>query len=195
MPVQTRLAARSECPQGSCRCCLRRPGCPIGRRGSGGRRRPPELVAASGAAAWVAWSEWCGSATTRRDGRRSVNAVGFVLWCDACWVRRAGLGRFYAILSGWLSTRSLMRRSAIAPWSRSDGPEVSRLGHSGSPCATSLYSTPKDAGGCLVQKMESGTAESGNAGCKPTHHEGLSVHRAATTTWDGTASASNAASD
>jgi hypothetical protein len=43
--------------------------------------------------------------------------------------------------------------------------------------------------------MESGTAESANGGCKPTHHDGLSAHRAATTTWDGTASASSAASD
>jgi len=182
MTGQTRLAVRSGCPRGSIRCCLRWPGCPRGRRGSGGRRRPLELVAASGVAAWVAWSEWNGSARTRRDGRRSVSAVGFVLWCDACWVRRAGLGRFYAILSGWLSTRSRMQRSAIAPWSRSDGPEVSRLERSGSQCATSQSSTAKAAGGCSVRKMESGTAESANAGCKPTHHEGWSAHRAATTT-------------
>ena len=182
MPGQTRPAARSECPRGSIRCCSRWPGCPRGRRGSGGRRRPLELVAALGAAARVAWSEWSGSARTRRDGRRSVSAVGFVLWCDACWVRRAGLARFYAILSGWLSTHSRMRRSSIAPWSRSGGPEVSRLERSGSQFATSQSWTAKAAAGCSVRKMESGTAESANAGCRPTRHEGWSAPRAATTT-------------
>ena len=142
----------------------------------------------------------------KRDGRFSRNAVSLGMWCDAC-CGPLSRSRFYtepgdlpdpggpsrAILSAWLSIRSPRPRSDIASSWRSAGRAGWCHARSGLRSAISRSSTAKDAAGCLVLKMGSGTAGRASDGSRRTHPAGSSALRVDTTTSDGTASASSAA--
>ena len=107
---------------------------------------------------------------------------------------RSGYSPDLAILSTWLSIRSAKRSCVIGTWSKSAGWGRSRRGRSASPCATSPCWMARDGAGCSALKTASGTAESVSAGCKLTLLDVWFARRADTTTWEGTASASSAAS-